>query len=89
MDICLITRAEIVGIIKELEMAWSLGIMIIRVQANSSAATMLLSDSNMSSNQHDSLVLDFRELISKSWKVWIPISFTHQRPISMDSLRFG
>ncbi|CAN1182479.1 Putative ribonuclease H protein At1g65750, partial [Linum perenne] len=66
---CSITRAELRAVVEGLKLAWSLGIRRVAVQSDSRAAVNILQGELAASNQHATLVADFRELRSRSWEI--------------------
>ncbi|CAN1183517.1 Putative ribonuclease H protein At1g65750 [Linum perenne] len=68
---CSITRAEMRGALRGLELAWDAGYRKLIVRLDSMAAVQLLTNSREPNHQHGMETLRFRELISRNWEVII------------------
>ncbi|CAI0459471.1 unnamed protein product [Linum tenue] len=68
---CTITRAEIWGALKGLEIAWDAGYRRVELQLDSQTAITLLQDTGSHSHQHASLTLAFQSLLRREWEVRI------------------
>ncbi|CAN1165594.1 hypothetical protein LINPERPRIM_LOCUS33817 [Linum perenne] len=68
---CSITRAEMRGALRGLELVWDAGYRKLIVRLDSMAAFKLLTNSGESDHQHGIETLRFRELISRNWEVTI------------------
>ncbi|CAL1392737.1 unnamed protein product [Linum trigynum] len=66
---CSITRAEIWGAIRDLQLAWDLGYKRVELQLDSTTAVRLLSETASTDNQHAILVLSFHELRKQDWEL--------------------
>ncbi|CAI0419974.1 unnamed protein product [Linum tenue] len=68
---CTITRAEIWGALRGLQMAWDSGHRRVELQLDSITAISLLSPGSPTNHQHANLVIQFRELLGRDWEVVI------------------
>ncbi|CAI0451814.1 unnamed protein product [Linum tenue] len=68
---CTITRAEIWGALRGLQMAWDSGHRRVELQLDSTTAISLLSPGSPTNHQHANLVIQFRELLGRDWEVVI------------------
>ncbi|CAN1807882.1 Putative ribonuclease H protein At1g65750 [Linum perenne] len=68
---CSITRAEMRGALRGLELAWDAGYRKLIVCLDSMAAVQLLTKSGEPNHQHGMETLRFRELINRNWEVII------------------
>ncbi|CAN1131193.1 Putative ribonuclease H protein At1g65750 [Linum perenne] len=69
LGICSITRAELRGIILDLNLAWDAGHRKVLVQSDSQVAVNLLTADSEASHHHAHEVVQFRELVARSWEV--------------------
>ncbi|CAN1121023.1 Putative ribonuclease H protein At1g65750, partial [Linum perenne] len=65
---CSITRAEITAIVLGLERAWEAGIRHVEVQTDSICVINLIHMTQLD-HQHAALVMQYRRLLERSWKV--------------------
>ncbi|CAN0929906.1 Putative ribonuclease H protein At1g65750, partial [Linum grandiflorum] len=68
---CSITRVEMHAIVDVLQLAWTLGILKIRIQSDSRAAIAILTKDSKLDHQHAALVFQFNELCRRQWEVHI------------------
>ncbi|CAL1366987.1 unnamed protein product [Linum trigynum] len=68
---CTITRAEIWGALKGLELAWEAGHRQVELQLDSRTTMSLLKDSGQHNHQHANLTLSFQALLRRDWIVRI------------------
>ncbi|CAN1844818.1 Putative ribonuclease H protein At1g65750 [Linum perenne] len=68
---CSITRAELKAIIVGMKMAWDLGVDRLQIQTDSTTAVSTLLSAVTPTHQHFLLLLEYQELLSRSWQVRI------------------
>ncbi|CAN1758205.1 Putative ribonuclease H protein At1g65750 [Linum perenne] len=68
---CSITRAELKAIIEGMRMAWDLGVDRLHIQTDSITAVSTFLSTADPTHQHFLLLLEYQELISRSWQVRI------------------
>ncbi|CAN1193376.1 Putative ribonuclease H protein At1g65750 [Linum perenne] len=66
---CSITRAELRGAIKGLQVAWELGLSKVELQVDSSAIIQMIEEVGEPKHQHAMEVLEFRDLVARDWDV--------------------
>ncbi|CAN1164222.1 Putative ribonuclease H protein At1g65750, partial [Linum perenne] len=68
---CSITQAELTGAVVGLDRAWQLGFRNVELQLDSTTALSILHGPDPIQHQHAGLVLRFRRLIARDWRVRI------------------
>ncbi|CAI0402481.1 unnamed protein product [Linum tenue] len=66
---CSITRAEIWGALKGLELSWEAGHRQVELQIDSKTAIALLLDTGQHCHQHANLTIRFQDLLRRDWTV--------------------
>ncbi|CAI0422510.1 unnamed protein product [Linum tenue] len=68
---CSITRAEICGALKGLELAWEACHRQVELQLDSKTALALLLDTGRHNHQHANLAIRFQNMLRREWSVWV------------------
>ncbi|CAN1323692.1 Putative ribonuclease H protein At1g65750, partial [Linum perenne] len=71
LNICLISRAELTGIVRGMERAWEARIRELEVQTDSIYVVRLLLEEGHRVHQHTTIVERFKQLLERDWSVTV------------------
>ncbi|CAN1836419.1 Putative ribonuclease H protein At1g65750 [Linum perenne] len=82
---CSITRAELRGAVRGLQLAWEAGFKKVILRMDSQAAISILTNEDTVEHQHGLEVITFRELCSRDWTIKIEHTY-HEGNTAADHL---